>query len=63
MNKHYDKNLENMYLICVCRGKDLAQSLEIKLIKKYGKYNKNINKTGGGERIVDGYNYVYVLIE
>ena len=59
-----EKGMTNMIVLCKCPTKCKTESLEKKLIKRFNSdsiYNKCINQTGGGERLKDGVNYIYVL--
>lgn len=55
------KKMEMMYVLCKnIPGKDKPIKLEKQLIERF-KIQKNLNQTGGGEGIVDDYNFVYIL--
>ena len=73
VKQHNDeKKMASMHLLCKVSGKTKTINLEKKLIKHFSKYKKikncidkdeNGNLKGGGEGIIAGINYIYVLLD
>lgn len=61
-----EKKMKNMYLLTKTENKLQAEKLEKKLIERFKREsntNKCINQKGGGEGIVEGENYIYLLLK
>jgi predicted GIY-YIG superfamily endonuclease len=61
-----EKKMKNMYLLTKTRNKIQAEKLEKKLIERFKREsnsNKCINQSGGGEGIIEGENYIYLLLK
>lgn len=68
-----DKNMQTMMVLCKVPTKNKTSKLESKLIKRFAskllqnivKYDEsgNIIQDGGGNGLIDGINYIYVLFK
>lgn len=57
-----DKDMHTMYVLCKVLTLAKAKSLETKLIHRFDN-KESMNQSGGGEGIVDGINYIYILFK
>ena len=59
---HHDKNASVMYILCKLPSKYQATILEQKLISYFSRNGHLNNQGGGGEGIIEGENYLYLLM-
>ncbi len=60
-----EKNMHHMIDLCECKSKDDAINIEKALINEYKKFTKrceNSDLSCGGEGLIEGKNYVYLLL-
>jgi hypothetical protein len=61
-NHYNDKNATKMHILCKLPTKYQAEILEKKLIKYFQRNTYLYNQGGGGEGIINGENYLYLLL-
>lgn len=62
LNHIKEKNMNNMFLLCVTPTKPNAEAIEDGLLKKFGNNKKCINDLqDGGSGITSGINYIYII--
>jgi hypothetical protein len=60
-HKKSEKKMEHMVLLCQVPTLKMSKEMETKVIKRFVGKKFNINKSEGGEGLVNELNYIYVL--
>ncbi len=55
------KGMDRMHLLCQVSGKKRTATLEKKVIRHFRHMVGNLNKREGGQGVVDGTNFIYVV--